>query len=77
MLLIVVCLLGELPEALYLLSSLEYLDLYNNYIRGRVPLLYKSLLSLKDLWLDGSNDMEDKKAQIQSLLPHCRVRVGI
>ena len=40
---------GELPDTLFLLSSLQYLDLYNNQIYGPVPESYKKLQELRYL----------------------------
>ena len=66
--------LGALPEALCLLTQLEYLDLYNNHLTGEVPTSYGKLLCLKDLWLD-NNHITNKKAHLQTILPHCRIRL--
>jgi hypothetical protein len=66
---------GHLPEALYLLNHLTYLDFYNNSLYGDFPVLYKNLTNLRDLWLDGTNRISAQKAQIQKLLPNCRIRL--
>lgn len=68
---------GRLPEALYLLSHLEYLDLSNNNIAGSLPHEFRKLTKLRDLWLDrnGFSNHAMRKADIQVLLPQCRIRL--
>lgn len=67
---------GRLPEALYLLSHLQYLDLSNNRLSGSLPMEFQKLLSLRDLWLDRNNFGSNvRKADVQVLLPQCRIRI--
>lgn len=67
---------GTLPEALYLLSQLQYLDLYNNHLHGNIPPGFAKLIMLHDLWLDGNEFGPGlRKAVLQAMLPNCRVRL--
>eukprot|EP01040_Poterioochromonas_malhamensis_P011321 gene11321-12334_t len=68
---------GSLPEALYLMTSLQSLDLSNNSLEGEFPTSYQQLQDLKDLWLDRNPAFARQvtKAQIQQLLPSCRIRI--
>lgn len=68
---------GSLPEALYLMTSLQSLDLSNNNLEGEFPASYQQLQNLKDLWLDRNPAFARQvtKAQIQQLLPSCRIRI--
>jgi Leucine-rich repeat (LRR) protein len=68
---------GHLPESLYLLTTLQSLDLYNNRLKAAVPTSYGNLINLKDLWLDGNPDLKAQttRQQVQRLLPSCRIRL--
>jgi hypothetical protein len=68
---------GCLPESLYLLTTLQSLDLFNNHLRSNFPASYANLVNLKDLWLDGNPELKQNisKQQLQKLLPNCRIRL--
>ena len=67
--------LGKLPAALSLLTSLQQLDLYNNYITGDIPEEYSELASLRDLYLGGNPGMQIDRAALYSILPNCKLRL--
>lgn len=65
---------GMLPPALSLLTSLQQLDLYGNLITGDIPPEYGELVALRDLYL-GNNPMSIDRAALHALLPHCKLRL--
>jgi len=68
-------LIGKLPPALSLLTSLQHLDLYNNLVSGAIPAEYKALVALKDLYLGGNPSMAVDRAALHAMLPNCRLRL--
>jgi len=65
---------GKLPEALSLLTSLQYIDLYNNELEGSIPELYfQRLTNVKDLWLV-NNKLQVDRAKLKSRWPKCKIR---
>lgn len=67
--------IGKLPPALSLLTSLQHLDLYNNLVTGAIPAEYKALVALKDLYLGGNPSMAVDRAALHAMLPNCRLRL--
>ena len=65
---------GEIPSAVGLLVTLQYLDLYNNNIQGTVPDSFQNLVNLRDLWLT-NNPIVNDQTYVKSMVPHCRVRL--
>lgn len=68
--------IGKLPPALSLLTSLQHLDLYNNLITGDIPEEYGALTCLRDLYL-GNNpcSVSIDRAALHALLPNCKLRL--
>jgi len=70
---------GSLPACLSLLApSLEYLDLYNNQLTGKIDVgLLSSLERLKDLWLNGNmlDISASDKLQLSSRLKKATLRL--
>lgn len=66
---------GRLPEGLALLTSLQYIDLYNNELEGGIPELYfQRLTDLRDLWLVSNKDLIVDRAKLKSKWPKCKIR---
>ena len=68
---------GQLPTCLALLPQLEYLDLFNNGIAGRLEPWIVGLANLRDLWLTG-NPIEVGaliKQEMRKHLPRLKFRV--
>ena len=68
--------IGTLPNSLEYLTTLIYLDLFNNQISGSIPETLPSMTSLTDLWLT-SNEMTiptGTRPLLAARMPKCCIR---
>ena len=72
---------GDLPASIAMLTSLEYLDLGNNDLRGELPTAALSKLTrLRDLWLTNNPRLcvrPAAKPALRAAMPKCVLRIDV